>query len=117
MSASVPISPSELKSALLVQGAAGQLPARQRKKASMSASVPMSPSQLKSALPQGGGLLPTTMWRVGWPGSVVARNWGKLGSEVGSIRRPMKDAPPERRAWTAAVTSKLKETELSAGGW
>src|SRR5262245_13213006 len=51
MSASVPVSPSELKSALLVQGAAGQVPARHAKKASMSESVPVSPSQLKSALP------------------------------------------------------------------
>ena len=52
ISASVPTSPSPLKSALLVQGGAGQVPAMQAKKASMSASVPTSPSQLKSALPQ-----------------------------------------------------------------
>src|SRR5690349_24057883 len=52
MSASVPVSPSALKSAELVQGAAGQLPARHAKKDSMSASVPVSPSQLKSAEPQ-----------------------------------------------------------------
>src|SRR4051812_41219679 len=46
ISASVPTSPSRLKSALahVVQ----QLPARQAKKASMSASVPTSPSPLKS---------------------------------------------------------------------
>src|ERR1051325_6376652 len=55
MSASVPMSPSALKSALAWQGAAGQAPARHEKKASMSASVPTSPSQLKSALPQEGG--------------------------------------------------------------
>src|SRR5262245_40905158 len=54
MSASVPMSPSPLKSALLGQGGAGQLPPMQAKKASMSASVPTSPSQLKSALPQVG---------------------------------------------------------------
>src|SRR5262245_33109406 len=54
MSASVPISPSLLKSASLSQGGLGQVPAMQAKKASISASVPMSPSQLKSALPQGG---------------------------------------------------------------
>src|SRR5947209_4498191 len=47
MSASVPTSPSALKSA--VPQAVQQLPARQAKKASMSASVPMSPSLLKSA--------------------------------------------------------------------
>src|SRR6185436_19501417 len=52
MSASVPTSPSALKSALLVHGAEGQLPAMQAKKDSMSASVPVSPSQLKSAEPQ-----------------------------------------------------------------
>ncbi len=54
MSASVPMSPSPLKSAEFVQGAAGQDPARQAKKAEMSESVPMSPSQLKSAVPQVG---------------------------------------------------------------
>src|SRR5262245_35576014 len=54
MSASVPTSPSALKSALLRQGHAGQLPARHAKNASMSASVPTSPSQLKSASPQAG---------------------------------------------------------------
>src|SRR5437868_3000537 len=52
MSASVPRSPSALKSAVLVQGGGGHWPERQAKKASMSASVPMSPSQLKSAVPQ-----------------------------------------------------------------
>src|SRR3954466_13074882 len=52
MSASVPVSPSLLKSALLVRGAAGQFPAKHAKNASISASVPTSPSQLKSALPQ-----------------------------------------------------------------
>ena len=52
MSASVPTSPSPLKSAPLVHGALGQVPARQAKNDSMSASVPTSPSQLKSALPQ-----------------------------------------------------------------
>src|ERR1044071_278260 len=52
ISASVPKSPSALKSALLVQGSGGHVPARQEKNASMSASVPRSPSQLKSALPQ-----------------------------------------------------------------
>ena len=52
MSASVPTSPSPLKSAEFVQGAAGQVPDRHAKKALMSASVPMSPSQLKSAEPQ-----------------------------------------------------------------
>ena len=55
MSASVAVSPSPLKSAELVQGAGGKLPARQEKKnASMSASVPVSPSQLKSALRRSG---------------------------------------------------------------
>src|SRR3954468_10973159 len=54
ISASVPMSPSALKSAELVQGAPGHEPERQAKKASMSESVPMSPSQLKSALPQEG---------------------------------------------------------------
>ena len=54
MSASVPVSPSWLKSALLVQGGGGQAPERQAKKAEMSESVPMSPSQLKSAEPQQG---------------------------------------------------------------
>src|SRR5436190_3653367 len=50
MSASVPRSPSPLKSGLQV----GQhVPDRQEKKSSMSASVPISPSPLKSALPQG----------------------------------------------------------------
>src|SRR5205807_7713206 len=52
MSASVPTSPSPLKSLLLGQGGGGQLPARQAKNASISASVPTSPSQLKSAVPQ-----------------------------------------------------------------
>jgi Lipid A 3-O-deacylase (PagL) len=51
MSVSVPRSPSPLKSAVLGQGAGGQVPARHAKNASMSASVPRSPSQLKSALP------------------------------------------------------------------
>src|SRR4051812_7480731 len=51
-SASVPTSPSLLKSALFAHGGIGQLPARQAKKLSISASVPTSPSQLKSALPQ-----------------------------------------------------------------
>src|SRR5258708_869745 len=51
MSESVPTSPSPLKSAFPVHGAAGQLPARQAKKDSMSESVPTSPSQLKSAEP------------------------------------------------------------------
>jgi len=50
MSASVPMSPSWLKSALLVHGAAGQFPPRHVKNDSMSASVPTSPSQLKSGL-------------------------------------------------------------------
>src|SRR5262245_30866667 len=54
MSASVPMSPSLLKSAVLVHGGLGQVPPRQAKKASMSGSLPMSPSQSKSALPQGG---------------------------------------------------------------
>src|SRR5262245_52275675 len=54
MSASVPTSPSALKSAVLWQGDAGQLPARHAKKASMSESVPTSPSQLKSAVPHDG---------------------------------------------------------------
>src|SRR5205814_8836819 len=50
MSASVPISPSALKSAepQVLQ----QLPPRQAKKASMSASVPMSPLPSKSAVLQ-----------------------------------------------------------------
>src|SRR5262245_50869478 len=52
MSASVPTSPSPSKSAVLVQGAEGQLPAMQAKKASISESVPTSPSQLKSTEPQ-----------------------------------------------------------------
>src|SRR5436190_1999543 len=52
MSESVPISPSPLKSALLMQGSDGHVPARQAKNASMSASVPTSPSQLKSMVPQ-----------------------------------------------------------------
>src|SRR5215471_7498650 len=51
MSASVPVSPSPLKSAL--PQVSQQLPARHAKKASISASVPVSPSPLKSALPQG----------------------------------------------------------------
>ncbi len=46
MSASVPVSPSWLKSALLVQGAVGQSPDRQAKNDEMSWSVPVSPSQL-----------------------------------------------------------------------
>src|SRR5262245_48494228 len=54
MSASVPTSPSALKSAVLVHGSEGQLPLRHAKKDSMSASVPTSPSQLKSAVPQVG---------------------------------------------------------------
>jgi hypothetical protein len=58
MSASVPMSPSPLKSAELVHGGGGQMPERQEKKALMSESVPMSPSQLKSAVPQAGGGLP-----------------------------------------------------------
>src|SRR5262249_2292968 len=53
MSASVPTSPSALKSA--VPQVSQQLPPRHAKNASMSASVPTSPSLLKSALPQGGG--------------------------------------------------------------
>src|SRR5882724_1702738 len=48
MSASVPVSPSPLKSAEPQVGQ--QLPARQAKKASMSASVAVSPSRLKSAV-------------------------------------------------------------------
>src|SRR2546421_12125193 len=54
MSASVPTSPSPLKSAELVHGAAGQVPAKHEKNDSMSASVPTSPSQLKSAVPHVG---------------------------------------------------------------
>src|SRR5438874_3089249 len=54
ISASVPTSPSALKSAVELHGVAGQFPARHAKKASISASVPTSPSQLKSALPQPG---------------------------------------------------------------
>src|SRR5215831_4116069 len=54
MSPSVATSPSPLKSALLMQGGAGQFPARHAKNDSMSASVAVSPSQLKSADPQGG---------------------------------------------------------------
>src|SRR5437899_6024438 len=50
MSASVPTSPSPLKSAVVLQGGGGQVPARHAKNASMSASVPTSPSQLKSAV-------------------------------------------------------------------
>src|SRR5262249_7443938 len=59
ISASVPMSPSRLKSAVLVQGAAGQLPAMQAKNDSMSASVPVSPSQLQSAEPHCGGTFGT----------------------------------------------------------
>src|SRR5262249_40882267 len=64
MSASVPMSPSWLKSAELVQGGWGQVPAMHRKKASMSASVPTSPSQLKSGEsqpPPGGATVMTTV--------------------------------------------------------
>src|SRR4051812_13955636 len=50
MSASVPKSPSPLKSA--ESHAGQQKPAKQRKNASMSASVPTSPSWLKSEDPQ-----------------------------------------------------------------
>src|SRR5262245_65261575 len=48
MSASVPVSPSPLKSAEAQVGQ--QVPARQAKKVWMSRSVPVSPSLLKSAL-------------------------------------------------------------------
>src|SRR5262245_6172659 len=52
MSASVPTSPSPLKSAVEAHGAEGHVPARQAKKLSISASVPTSPSQSKTAEPQ-----------------------------------------------------------------
>src|SRR4051812_5328000 len=51
MSASVPTSPSALKSAEFAHGASGHVPDRHAKNASMSPSVPTSPSQLKSAVP------------------------------------------------------------------
>ncbi len=60
----MPVSPSPLKSALLWQGAGGQSPERQAKKAAISASVPMSPLQSKSALPQKGGEGINASWRV-----------------------------------------------------
>src|SRR5262249_44658750 len=99
---------SPLKSALLVHGAPGQVPARQRKKASMSASVATSPSQSKSALPQVGGAstppegsvaLPLTVsdWRGEWWGW----GWG-AGGRVGCGWLPV----PVGGGWSMGV-----------GGW
>src|SRR3954465_4988063 len=89
MSASVPTSPSLLKSAELGQGGAGQLPARHAKKASMSASVPVSPSQLKSAEPQAGPPRETT---ISWASS----------PEPPALETPEDCTmvpPPEDRGW------------------
>src|SRR5436309_1198437 len=74
MSASVPTSPSWLKSAELVQGAAGQWPAMHAKKDSISRSVPVSPSQLKSAESQAAGLVQVrpTMLKSSKPASTTA---------------------------------------------
>src|SRR6185369_8597474 len=90
MSASVPESPSALKSAVEVQGAAGQFPAMQAKNASMSASVPTSPSQLKSAEPQcDAGLIVRSpaAEEAAWPsGLVMVITRGPLGAPAATLR-------------------------------
>src|SRR5688572_8305153 len=63
MSASVPESPSALKSAPPEKHVGQQLPARHAKNASISASVPKSPSPLKSEVPQAGGGQPQRAMR------------------------------------------------------